>query len=273
MEHRGQVGIITGGASGIGRALALELGRRGAKLVVSDVDLAGAEAVAQAINAMRPDSASAVVLDVTDADAVAVLVKDTVERHGRLDLMFNNAGISITGDARDLSVAQWRRVIDVNLMGVIYGSDAAYKAMAAQGFGHIVNIASLAGLVPFPTNAPYGATKHAVVGLSLALRAEGEDLGVRVSAVCPGFVDSNIFNATEVVNAPRDKLIAGIPFKKVSVEEAAERILDGVDRNRAMIVFPLYARLLWWGYRLVPSVLVPLGRQLIRDLRKIRGSA
>lgn len=273
MQLRGQVCIITGAASGIGRALALELGRRGAVLVVSDVDLAGAQAVAAAINAMRPDSATALALDVTDAEAVAALVSATVERHGRLDLMFNNAGISITGDARDLSVAQWRRVIDVNLMGVIYGSDAAYKAMAAQGAGHIVNIASLAGLVPFPTNAPYGATKHAVVGLSLALRAEGEDLGVRVSVVCPGFVDSNIFNATVVVNASREKLIANIPFKKVAVEEAAERILDGVARNQAMIVFPAYARLLWWGYRLVPNLLAPLGRKLIRDLRKIRGTA
>lgn len=273
MQQRGQVCIITGAASGIGRALALELGRRGAVLVVSDIDLAAAQTVAAAINAMRPDSAAAFALDVTDAEAVAALVGATVERHGRVDLMFNNAGISITGDARDLSVAQWRRVIDVNLMGVIYGSDAAYKAMATQGAGHIVNIASLAGLVPFPTNAPYGATKHAVVGLSLALRAEGEDLGVRVSVVCPGFVDSNIFNATVVVNASREKLIANIPFKKVAVQEAAERILDGVARNQAMIVFPAYARLLWWGYRLVPNLLAPLGRRLIRDLRKIRGSA
>ncbi|MBK6659191.1 MAG: SDR family NAD(P)-dependent oxidoreductase [Proteobacteria bacterium] len=273
MREQGQVGIITGAASGIGRALALELARRGATLVVSDIDGAGAAEVATAINAMRPDSARAVTLDVTDADAVAALVGDTVAAHGRLDLMFNNAGISITGDARDLSIAQWRRVIDINLMGVVYGSDAAYKAMARQGCGHIVNIASLAGLVPFPTNAPYGATKHAVVGLSLALRAEGEDLGVRVSAVCPGFVDSNIFNATEVVNASREKLIAGIPFRKVSVEEAATRILDGVARNRAMIVFPAYAQLLWWGYRLVPDLLAPLGRKLIRDLRKIRGAA
>ena len=273
MQQRGQVSIITGGASGIGRALALELGRRGATVVVSDIDLAGAEAVATAINAMRPDAASAERLDVSDAEAVAALVRGTVERHGRLDLMFNNAGISITGDARDLSIAQWRRVIDINLMGVIYGSDAAYKAMAAQGSGHIINIASLAGLVPFPTNAPYGATKHAVVGLSQALRAEGEDLGVRVSVVCPGFVDSNIFNATEVVNASREKLMGNIPFRKVSVDEAAQSILDGVARNRALIVFPAYAQLLWWGYRLVPDLLAPLGRKLIRDLRKIRGTA
>lgn len=271
MQQAGQVCIVTGGASGIGRALAQELARRGAKVVVTDIDLVGATTVTTAINAMRADSASAAQLDVTDADAVAAVINQTRQSHGRIDLVVNNAGISITGDARDLSVAQWRRVIDVNLMGVVYGSDAAYKVMAAQGFGHIVNIASLAGLVPFPTNAPYGATKHAVVGLSLALRAEGEDLGVRVSVVCPGFVASNIFNATEMVNVPREQLIANIPFNKVSVDVAALRILEGVERNRAMIVFPGYARLLWWGYRLVPGLLAPLGRRLIRDLRKLRG--
>lgn len=272
MQQPGQVCIITGGASGIGRALAQELGRRGAKVVVADVDIAGATAVAASINAMRAESASAVQLDVTDADAVAALVKHTQDTHGRLDLMVNNAGIAVTGDARDLSLAHWRRVIDVNLMGVVYGSDAAYKAMAAQGHGHIVNIASLAGLVPFPSNAPYAATKHAVVGLSQALRAEGEDLGVRVSVVCPGFVDSNIFNASEMVNVPRAQLIANIPFAKVAVDVAAVRILEGVARNQAMIVFPFYARALWWGYRLVPGLLAPLGRRLIRDLRKLRGS-
>ncbi len=271
MQPAGQVCIVTGGASGIGRALAQELARRGAKVVVTDIDLVGASTVATAINAMRAGSASATLLDVTDADAVAAVINQTRQSHGRIDMVVNNAGISITGDARDLSVAQWRRVIDVNLMGVVYGSDAAYKVMAAQGYGHIVNIASLAGLVPFPTNAPYGATKHAVVGLSLALRAEGEDLGVRVSVVCPGFVASNIFNATEMVNVPREQLIANIPFNKVSVDVAALRILEGVERNRAMIVFPGYARLLWWGYRLVPALLAPLGRRLIRDLRKLRG--
>ena len=272
MQQAGQVCIITGGASGIGRALALELGRRGATVVVSDIDLAGAQAVADAINAMRAQPASAAALDVTDAAAVAALIVQTQASHGRLDLMFNNAGIAVTGDARDLSLAQWRRVIEVNLMGVVHGTDAAYKVMAAQGHGHIVNIASLAGLVPFPTNAPYGATKHAVVGLSHALRAEGEDLGVRVSVVCPGFVDSNIYNASDAVNVPRAKLLANIPFAKVPAEVAAENILAGIARNQAVIVFPAYARLLWWGYRLVPALLAPFGRRLIRDFRKIRGT-
>jgi NAD(P)-dependent dehydrogenase (short-subunit alcohol dehydrogenase family) len=118
---------------------------------------------------------------------VQALVSDLVARYGVLDYIFNNAGISVCADARDLEIAHWRKVIDVNLMGVVYGTHAAYQQMVKQGHGHIVNIASLAGLVPFPTNAPYAASKHAVVGLSLSMRTEGEALGVKVSAVCPGF--------------------------------------------------------------------------------------
>ena len=270
MDSDGQVCIITGGASGIGRALAVALARAGAIVVVSDIDGAGAAAVAAALNAGGSTRVSAVAVDVTDAAAVGALVQETIAQHGRLDLMFNNAGVAVTGDARDLTLAHWRRVIEVNLMGVVYGADAAYKAMAAQGHGHIVNIASLAGLTPFPSNAPYSATKHAVVGLSLSLRAEGEDLGVKVSAVCPGFIESNIFAASEAVNLPRDKLAAQIPFRKVPTDEAARKILAGVARNEPVIVFPGYARLMWWLYRLHPRIVAAIGRRMIRDLRTLR---
>lgn len=272
MQQSGRVCVITGAASGIGRGLALALGQDGATVVAADIDGAGAAAVVAAIDLAGGRAATAATVDVSDAAAVAALVADTVAAHGRLDLMFNNAGIAVTGDARDLTLAHWRRVIDVNLLGVVHGTDAAYKLMAQQGHGHIVNIASLAGLTPFPTNAPYGATKHAVVGLSLSLRAEGEDLGVRVSVVCPGFVESNIYTASEAVNVPRARLLAQIPFRKVPAEQAARRILDGVARNQAVIVFPGYARVMWWLYRLCPGLVAPLGRRMIRDLRKIRGS-
>jgi short-subunit dehydrogenase len=260
MQFTGQVCVVTGAASGIGRALALELARRGAQVVVSDIDLAGAQGVVEAIERMRPGAGSAHALDVTDADAVAALVAQVVE----------TAGIAVGGDARDLTVAHWRKVVEVNLMGVIHGADAAFKAMAAQGHGHLVNISSLSGLIPFPTNAPYGATKHAVVGLSHALRIEGEDLGVKVSVVCPGFIDTNIFAASEVLNADRERLMAANPFKKVSADEAAQRILEGVEKNRAVIIFPLYAHLMWALFRLTPALLTPFGRRMIRDFRKLR---
>jgi len=271
MQYEGKVCVITGAASGIGRALAAELCGRGATVVLSDIDGSAADAATTQLLATGARAESAEV-DVTDAGAVAAVVENAVEKHGRLDLIFNNAGIAVTGDARDLSLDHWRRVIDVNLMGVVYGSDAAYKVMARQGHGHIVNIASLAGLTPFPTNIPYSTTKHAVVGLSMSLRAEGEALGVGVSAVCPGFVASNIYTSSEAVNVPQEMLLDQVPFKKVPADDAARRILDGVARNKPIIVFPWYAHLIWWLYRLSPRTVAPLGRQAIRDLRKIRQS-
>ncbi len=269
MQYQGKVAIVTGAASGIGHALAAALSAGGGRVVLTDIDGPGVEAASARLVA-NGGQAEACVVDVTDADAVAAVVAATVNRHGRLDYMFNNAGKAVSGDARDLDVAHWRRIVEVNLMGVVHGTDAAYRVMAAQGSGHIVNIASLAGLTAFPTNAPYCATKHAVVGLSLSLRTEGEDLGVRVSVVCPGFIDTNIFSASVAVNVPKEKLIEQIPLPKVPAATAAERILDGVRRNQAVIVFPTYARLVWWLSRLVPWLVAPLGRRMIRDLRKLR---
>jgi NAD(P)-dependent dehydrogenase (short-subunit alcohol dehydrogenase family) len=257
--------LITGGGTGIGAALAKALSAAGARVVVADID--GAQAAA--VHA-RGEAVEAVTLDVTNAEAVQALVSDLVARYGALDYIFNNAGISVCADARDLEIAHWRKVIDVNLMGVVYGTHAAYQQMVKQGHGHIVNIASLAGLVPFPTNAPYAASKHAVVGLSLSMRTEGEALGVKVSAVCPGFIQSNIFTATPFINVKREAILAAMPFKPVSTDTAAAKILEGVMRNEAIISFPFYARLMWRLYRLWPGLLNVLGRQQIRDLRKVR---
>ena len=145
------------------------------------------------------------------------------------------------------------------------------RVMTRQGSGHIVNIASLAGLIPFPTNAPYATSKHAVVGLSVSLREEGAALGVKVSAVCPGFIESNIFRDTPFINVPREEILKGVPFKPMDTDLAATRILQGVERNQAIISFPGYARFIWRLYRLWPGLIALLNRRLVRDLRRVRG--
>ena len=188
-SFRDKVAIVTGGASGIGKAVCEELARHGAIVTVADINEEGAIQVASAITA-NGEQADAVKLDVVNAEDVKKLVKDTAEKYDRLDYMFNNAGITIGGEVRDLSREHWQKILDVNLWGVIYGTTAAYKLMVQQGFGHIVNTASLAGLIPFPMQTMYTASKHAVVGLSRTLRLEGAELGVRVSVICPGAVES-----------------------------------------------------------------------------------
>jgi NAD(P)-dependent dehydrogenase (short-subunit alcohol dehydrogenase family) len=264
-----QVAIVTGGASGIGQALCHALATRGAKVIVADINAAGAEDVAAAIR-QRGGQAAAYQVDVADAHSVKQLVQHTVAAHRRLDYLFNNAGIAVTADTRDLRLEHWRQVIAVNLMGVIYGVQAAYPIMVQQGHGHIVNTASLAGLLPYPTNLPYATTKHAVVGLSLSLRAEAADLGVKVSVVCPGWVQSGIYAASPILNVRREQAQPALPFKLMETDAAARRILAGVARNQPVIIFPLYARMLWWVYRMRATWLNALGLKLIRDLRRLR---
>jgi NAD(P)-dependent dehydrogenase (short-subunit alcohol dehydrogenase family) len=251
--------IVTGGASGIGRAIAAALVARGDSVTVADLDATGAEQVAEKLSADGPGKAIGAELDVTDASAVADLYRSVKDEHGRLDLVFNNAGIAIGGLAEDLTLDHWNKAIDVNLKGVVHGVHAAYPIMLEQGFGHIVNTASLAGLVPMPMGIPYTATKHAVVGLSLGLRAEAAERGVRISVVCPGFVDTPLLTnvnpglpETTMSGDARDDIKQAAP-RLYTAEKLARDILHGVQRNRALIVAPASGRAAWRAMRLLPG--------------------
>jgi NAD(P)-dependent dehydrogenase (short-subunit alcohol dehydrogenase family) len=150
-----KVAIVTGGASGIARALCEGLAQRGAVMIVADVNGEAASEVATHL-AKRGATARGVQLDVVNFDQVERIVQETSAAHGRLDFMFNNAGIAVVGELRDTTPEHWRKVLDVNLMGVIHGTLAAYAAMIPQGHGHIINVSSVTGLMPTPVLAPYG---------------------------------------------------------------------------------------------------------------------
>jgi NAD(P)-dependent dehydrogenase (short-subunit alcohol dehydrogenase family) len=268
-SFKDKVAIVTGAASGIGRALCDELSLNGAILVMADINGDSLQQAAAEIN-RSGGRAIAARLDVTRAEEVQALIDRTIAAHGRLDYMFNNAGIGVAGEVRDLSLDHWRRIIDVNLWGVIYGTSAAYAAMVKQGFGHIVNTASVAGLIGYPIMTPYATTKFAVVGLSTSLRVEGEQFGVKVSAVCPGFIQTGIFSAATYINSRQEDVEAKVPFKPLAADKAARHILRGVARNKATIVFPFYARLAWWLHRINQSLTLPLSRKTVKDFRAVR---
>lgn len=264
-----KVAIVTGGASGMGRELCKEMGQAGAVVVAVDINAEAVQEVAADI-AAAGGRARPVHLDVSREEGVHKLVEETAAEHGRLDYMFNNAGISVGADARDLTMEHWRWVLDTNLFGVLYGTNAAYALMAKQGFGHIVNTASLAGLIGYPANLPYATSKYAVIGLTTTLRAEAADLGVKVSVVCPGYIRTNIWYSTPILHADREKLLEMIPFKFMDANKAARAILRGVARNRAIIIFPFHARFLGWLQRLHPALLTPLSLRTIRGFRSLR---
>ena len=169
MSFEGKQAIVTGAGSGIGAALCRALVSAGATVVCTDIDGDAAERTAAALGA----NARSARLDVTDAAAVQAAVDEVVDRAGRLDLMFNNAGIVWGGDTELLTLDQWNAIIDVNIRGVVHGVAAAYPLMVRQGHGHIINTASMAGLTAAGQITSYVTTKHAVVGLSLALAFGG----------------------------------------------------------------------------------------------------
>jgi NADP-dependent 3-hydroxy acid dehydrogenase YdfG len=270
--------IVTGGAAGIGAALAAEMVGNGAHVVLADRDTERVEATcaALAIPVTGGGSARAVTLDVRDASAVRELVADVGARHGRLDFMFNNAGIVIGGRTDEMTVEHWQRVLDVNLQGVVNGVAAAYPVMVKQGHGHIVNTASTAGLAPAVLVAAYSASKHAVVGLSGALRPEAALYGVRVSVLCPGSVDTAILDnppppdlpalATPVLTGR--EYMAAVGLKPIPADRFAHAALRGVARNRAVIVAPASARAVWYLQRLAPSLVERVGRRTARRINR-----
>jgi NAD(P)-dependent dehydrogenase (short-subunit alcohol dehydrogenase family) len=265
-----KVCVVTGAASGLGRELCVQLARAGARIVAADINEGG---LAETLARLKEEGGGAktVLTDVTAPDAVGALIRGAASDFGRLDFLFNNAGIAIGGEIRDQTPEHWRKVLDVNLLGAIHGVHHAYPIMARQGSGHIVNIASVAGLVAFPMAAPYSASKFALVGLSRALAIEARAFGIGVTIACPGFIDTPIV-ASPNVNADSAAVAKMIASRLglVPVERAAQKILAGVARRKRMIVFPGYARLLVLLDRVSPALSDWAMQEFVRGFRAIR---
>lgn len=267
--------FITGGGSGIGRALARALTERGAIVCVADLDGEAASRVASECGG----GARALQLDVRDDHAVRVAIERFAAEQGRLDYLFNNAGIGLAGESDEIPIPQWRNIVDINLYGVLHGVLAAYPLMLKQGSGHIVNTASLAGLGPAPLLTPYAVTKHAVVGLSTSLRIEAAAKGVRVSVLCPAAIETPLLDQK---NAPGSSIpwmpdtrrfltrIAGAPYP---VEKFAEETLAAIAGNQGVIVVPRRARIGWVLGRLFPALVEKLSGAAVAAERKTRQPA
>jgi NAD(P)-dependent dehydrogenase (short-subunit alcohol dehydrogenase family) len=253
---RSPTALVTGGASGIGRALAVALSEAGATVVVADRQLNLAETAVSHIRSRGGDGHVAE-LDVRNRRQFVDVVNMALKLTGRLDYLFNNAGIGVLGQASNYSDADWSEVIDVNLMGVCNGIATVYPHMVQRRSGHIVNIASLAGLIPAPLTASYTASKFGVVGLSRALRVEAARHGVRVTVVCPFIVNTPLLTGGRFSRINPDAGQLGqrrslLDRIAVTPEYLAKRVLRDVALNRAIVIYPRWARLLWHIDRLSP---------------------
>lgn len=250
--YRNKTAFVTGAGSGIGLALCEDLARRGAFVFATDIHEESAQKTLHEIQS-RGGQGQAFALDVRDEKAFDACVKKAHKKRGRLDYLFNNAGTATAGEVKHNTPQDWKRVLDVNLMGVIHGIHAAYPFMIEQGHGHIVNTGSLGGLIPMPGGVSYAASKFAVVGLSLALRGEAHNYGVKVSVLCPSIVDTAIYETAEKrgmsATALRDNLMVDV----TSAAQCADEALAGVARNEAVILVPGHAKVFALAYRLLPE--------------------
>jgi len=267
---RGKSAIVTGAASGIGLALSKALVEQGVKVWITDIDPEGLEKAASRFGS----SVRSAPLDVRDPGGFRALVDRVVREEGALDFLFNNAGILISGEARDFDTVRFDRIIDVNIRGVVNGTMAAYPVMIRQGCGHIVNTASLGGLMPSPLMAAYGMSKHAVVGLTTSLRFEAEPYGVRFTAICPAGVDTPMLDeSTESRNLPVTsrpdvrRLLTRLAGKPCSPDIVAREALNGVEQNRGLIIIPWRARMTAKVFRFAPWLVHAIGRMVLASER------
>ena len=267
--YKNKVAVITGAASGIGKCLGEKLASLGAHVVLSDINPSGLETTIKEIARMG-GSVSGDPLDVADYEAFKIHIDGIIDSKGKIDYIFNNAGIAISAEFQDMTIEDWNKVVDINLNGVFHGSILAYKQMVKQGFGHIVNLSSIEGMIPFPTTGAYVATKYAVLGFTQGMWVEGRSLGVKTSAVCPGYIKTNIFDAAKIVNIDRVKIMDQYKLLEkmgITPEKCADVILKGVAKGKPIIPVTTLAHVVWRMARLSP---IGVLKWISRDFDKWR---
>ncbi|SMF59589.1 SDR family NAD(P)-dependent oxidoreductase [Pseudobacteriovorax antillogorgiicola] len=273
MSYRDQVVVITGGASGLGLKLGEAMAREGAKVVLADINESGLQATKRGFKEQNL-VAEFMQVDVASHQSIKDLVTAVMERFGRIDVMMNNAGIGMIGSVCDVPLETWERMIDVNIKSVIYGIQEVYPIMIKQGSGQIVNTASLAGLIPMPGAVPYGMSKHAVVGLTLGLRAEAAAYGIKVNVLCPAFVKTNILKDSAAYNVGPHALkkVVANAGGAISLDEFITEAMAGIRANKSLIVLPKKARLAYRVFRFLPKKFFRANEKFGRGVRRMRGA-
>lgn len=243
--------MVTGAGSGIGRAFALEIARRGGRVVCADIDEVSAKETAEMIG----QRATSRVCDVADAEAVEMLADAAADWFAKsVDVVVNNAGIGAGGVVvGQMPMDLWHRTIDVNLWGVIHGCHVFAPRMRAAGRGGIVNVASAASFAAAPRMAAYNVSKAGVLALSETLAAELSGTGVAVTVLCPTFVKTNIVNPDTIDDTAARMATTAMKWTGVSPDSVARTTLDALDRSQLHVVPQLDAKVIWQTKRMLPA--------------------
>jgi NAD(P)-dependent dehydrogenase (short-subunit alcohol dehydrogenase family) len=238
---RGRKALVTGAASGIGRALALALAREGADLFLIDID---AENLARVAEETRPHGIAAIthVCDLADSLAITAAVAALQAEWGALNILINNAGITFYGPTETMSEAQWRRMMAVNLLAPIQLFRETLPLLAAADEAHVVNVCSMFGVMPWRKAAAYQTSKHALVGFTAALRAEYQRVHFGITALCPGFVETSLLEGQKQAPA----------FISTTPEVVAAKAITAIRRQRGFVLVTPAAQLYWRLWRLAP---------------------
>jgi short-subunit dehydrogenase len=266
------VAVVTGAASGIGRSLGLALAAKGCDLALVDVDGDGLEGVAREILALGT-KASIHRVDVADRDAMQRLSEDVVREHGRVHILVNNAGVSVSARFDEHTLEDFEWLMGINFWGVVYGCKFFLPLLKDVEEAHVVNISSLFGIIAVPTQSSYNASKFAVRGFSEALQAELSDTSVGVSVVHPGGVKTNIVRSSRLTDeAERSELVASFEQFGMTPDKAAAKIVRGIEKNKLRIRIGRETFVLDWAKRAFPNAtqkLIATGyRRRERQLQK-----
>jgi len=255
---RGRKALVTGAASGIGRALALALAREGADLFLVDIDAANLERVADETRRQGVTTVTHV-CDLADAAAVSAAAQALQARFGALNILINNAGVTFYGPTETMTAAQWQRIMALNLLAPIQLFRETFALLAAADAAHVVNMCSMFGVVPWRKAAAYQTSKHGLVGFTAALRAEYQRADFGITAVCPGFVQTSLLEAEKQPPA----------WVSTTPEVVAAKTLAAIRRNRGRVFITWPAQLYWRLWRVAPGLVDWLLREGWRRKEKI----
>jgi NADP-dependent 3-hydroxy acid dehydrogenase YdfG len=257
-DFRNKVAAITGAGSGMGRALALELASRGCAVAIADIGTAALEETRSMLHNTQV-AVSSHIVDVADRAAMERFAADVVLIHGKVNLVFNNAGVSVTNTVEKLSYEDFEWLMNINFWGVVHGTKAFLPHLRQVDEAHIINTSSIFGVVAFPSQGAYNASKFAVRGFTEALRQELADTHIGVSCVQPGGVKTNIVKTSRYYAADneaptKEELMKSFEeLAGLTPHDAAVQILRGVEGNRGRVLVGKDAKLLAWIARLFPE--------------------